>query len=330
MQFEDKTGHNLVKLRDGSLSIVKLNPGNLGQAMFSAEFPEDRTSELFVEMAKHFLAIADDDELDAVLEFIRQDPELVAGDPDLLKAILKKNMEAVRAFVEEEVGHLEIRSLAYRRAQVELMRKLLFDDGYFDEYREERRVARGLQQLGPENLWQEFFNSNHWMFGLGLDYRMGPAAFAEGLEQTIKGANAGGIAGHRVDAVLRTRGLIRALCMVEIKHHMTDLIVFNKHYRSGVWQPSLELQGAVSQVQVAVREAVENADLKPDGVFKVLPKSVVVVGSLEQFMDDGKVDDDKFVSFELFRRQLITPEIVTFDELYDRAKALLVKEAGKE
>lgn len=36
---------------------------------------------------------------------------------------------------------------------------------------------------------------------------------------------------------------------------------------------------------------------------------------------------DQFRSFELYRRHLFSPDIVTFDELYERAK-LIVESSG--
>lgn len=44
---------------------------------------------------------------------------------------------------------------------------------------------------------------------------------------------------------------------------------------------------------------------------------------LNQFIKEDKVNEDKFSSFELFRRNLFNPEIITFDELYERAKHIL-------
>jgi hypothetical protein len=40
-------------------------------------------------------------------------------------------------------------------------------------------------------------------------------------------------------------------------------------------------------------------------------------------MKDGVVNEDRYYSFELFRRHLQGPEIATFDELLERAKLLV-------
>jgi hypothetical protein len=59
------------------------------------------------------------------------------------------------------------------------------------------------------------------------------------------------------------------------------------------------------------------------------PRSVVVAGSLSQFQTGHGVNEPRFTSFELFRRQLIAPEIVTFDELYERARFIVEQAAGE-
>lgn len=85
---------------------------------------------------------------------------------------------------------------------------------------------------------------------------------------------------------------------------------------------------------MAVRKIQEKLDVKsnlgdPTGeiVFTHNPKSFLVVGSLGEFITENGVNNDKYRSFELYRRSLNHPEIITFDELYQRAK-LVVEYSG--
>lgn len=48
-----------------------------------------------------------------------------------------------------------------------------------------------------------------------------------------------------------------------------------------------------------------------------------MIGSLEEFRTREGINIDKYRSFELFRRNIARPEIVTFDELYERAKFIV-------
>ena len=132
---------------------------------------------------------------------------------------------------------------------------------------------------------------------------------------------------------MKSRGVISSLCFVEIKTHMTALLR-DKPYRVDCWAPSTELIGAVSQVQGTVASAMDtirgklaltNSDGDPTGeeAFNYSPKAYLVVGSLSSFVKDHRVNQEQFRSFELFRRNTFSPEIITFDELYERAKFIV-------
>jgi hypothetical protein len=139
--------------------------------------------------------------------------------------------------------------------------------------------------------------------------------------------------GKRVDALMKTRGIISNLCFVEIKTHTTALLEA-KPYRTGCWAPSKELAGAIAQVQGTVASAVENLSGKinpsdkegnPTGeeIYNYQPKSYLVIGSMGEFVSEHGVNKDKLRSFELLRKNTSNPEIITFDELYERARFIV-------
>lgn len=81
---------------------------------------------------------------------------------------------------------------------------------------------------------------------------------------------------------------------------------------------------------MALRKLQEKLELKnglgdPTGdiVFTHHPRSFLVAGNLGQFVTENGVNDDKYRSFELYRRNIDQPEIITFDELYQRAKLIV-------
>lgn len=129
---------------------------------------------------------------------------------------------------------------------------------------------------------------------------------------------------------MKTRGLISNLCFVEIKTHATKLLDDNA-YRAGCFAPSKELAGAIAQVQGSVAAAVKNLSDKiymtdgsgnPTGeeIYNYQPKSFLVIGSLSEFDTEHGINSERLRSFELFRKNTICPEIITFDELFERAK----------
>ena len=137
---------------------------------------------------------------------------------------------------------------------------------------------------------------------------------------------------------MRTAGLLSALAFVEIKRHDTRLL--DIEYRSGAWRIGNEVAGGVAQCQATVDEVVRRTEselhLEDDkgfrtgeSVFVCRPRSLLIVGSLDQFVQDGQPNVVMFESFERFRRSLRDPEIITFDELYQRA-ALSLALAGQQ
>ena len=57
-----------------------------------------------------------------------------------------------------------------------------------------------------------------------------------------------------------------------------------------------------------------------DIVFTHRPRSFLVVGNLGQFLTENGVNNDRYRSFELYRRNMNHPEVIAFDKLYQRAK----------
>ncbi len=215
--------------------------------------------------------------------------------------------------------------LAIASASLRAFEKLLKDDQYFDE-------VKARKECGSEAVWQIFFERNPWIFGHGLSYVYLSGLDDAKLERVVRGYSVTGH-GKRVDALLRSRGVVSNLCFVEIKTHKTDLLK-EEAYWPGCWAPSSELAGAVSQVQGTVALATDNIqttlpitedDGTPTGAeaFNYMPKSFLVVGSLKEFVGEHGVNAERYRSFELFRRNTLSPEIITFDELYERARFIV-------
>ena len=113
---------------------------------------------------------------------------------------------------------------------------------------------------------------------------------------------------------------------------MTPLL--NKEYRSESYSISEEFAGGIAQVQKTIQKSLKNlsakldlkdADRNPTGesVFLYQPKAFLIIGTLKEFKNEHGINEDKFSSFELFRRNIHNPEIITFDELYERARYIV-------
>lgn len=135
--------------------------------------------------------------------------------------------------------------------------------------------------------------------------------------------------GKRVDALMKSKGIISSLCFAEIKTHKTQLLA--SAYRPNVFPPTNELSGGISQIQKTVQSSLENLINKissvdnsgnPTGeeIFIYKPKSFLLVGSLDEFIGEFGVNKEKYSCFELYRKSLKDIDILTFDELLERAK----------
>jgi hypothetical protein len=78
---------------------------------------------------------------------------------------------------------------------------------------------------------------------------------------------------------------------------------------------------AVRDLGDYIEDSAEDGSRTGTGTFIVRPRSFLIVGSLSQLLGDGGGPiDAKVHSFELFRRNLHEPEVITFDELLARAE----------
>lgn len=238
-------------------------------------------------------------------------------------------LEAVATFLEGALSQADIHLLANRKAQLDHFSQLLTDEAFFEA--ERKRLNKG----GKESVWQDFFENNVWIFGYGLNL-ISCQSFDDGkLERITTGSSLTQGAGKRSDGVLRSRGLVSSLLFCEIKTHDT-LLLEKKAYRDpDVYQVSREITGAVSQVQKTADKALRGITdyvkrhTEPDGTptdiefSTVRPKQVVVAGSLAQITVDGVINREQLASFEMYRSAMSDVEIITFDELYERARFIV-------
>ncbi|QIG79755.1 Shedu immune nuclease family protein [Stakelama tenebrarum] len=177
-----------------------------------------------------------------------------------------------------------------------------------------------------ETEWQAYFERNPWIFGHGLNYifldKVGPK-----LETKTTGS-AFDTPGKTADALMRTRAEISQYVLVEIKKDWTDLLQKDT-YRSGCWAVSSELSAAVTQAQKTtfqfahnrLRDVLKDTHGNDTGelAYSVEPRSYLVIGNMTELIGN----DDKVACFELYRRNTRSPEIITFDELYQRARCIV-------
>lgn len=240
--------------------------------------------------------------------------DMVVGKEDLIKEIIKSDIRTE-----------DLVAIGYRKKQLNIFERLLNDEEFFNDIKVKKKCT-------SEGVWQKFFEKNPWIFGYGLGYIFMTNLDDKKLEQVVKGFDLNSY-GKRVDGLMKTRGAISNLCFVEIKTNITKLLSATA-YRKGCWSPSSELSGALAQIRGTVDSALRNISSElylvdeegnPTGeeLFNYKPKLYIVIGDLRELISTNGVNKDKLRSFELYRNNINDVEIITFDELYERASFIV-------
>ena len=191
-----------------------------------------------------------------------------------------------------------------------------------------RRVRLGefeeaLSAGKKESWWKDFFGNNKWIFGYGLDYRI---IRVEQEQADLGGKIFTGTGSKKADYLGATSGDARFTVIVEIKTSETPLLHGSEPQRSGAWSLSKDLADAVTQAQSYAygwgldSKKYENAvELMKRKLLTIQPKAIVVIGRLAEVLSD----ESKASTFELFRESLHGVEVITFDELLERAKFIV-------
>lgn len=257
-------------------------------------------------------------------ERVRVDDSIIRdlfADPAAVETLYRRDPEKFRRAIANDATAGDLVAIAHRKTIVARFRELLEDPEAFS-------AATADAGGRPEKVWQSFLEKNPWILGITLTGQLLTSWNEERLEQVVAGFSVAG-EGKRTDALLRTNGAIRSLVFAEIKHHKAPLL--GREYRPGAWAASQELAGGVSQLQQTVYRAKHEIgerlrDLDESGAetgevtFLVRPRSYLIIGDLGQLRGSGGVNPGKHRSFELHRRNLYEPEIITFDELLARAE----------
>jgi hypothetical protein len=173
--------------------------------------------------------------------------------------------------------------------------------------------------------WQDFFDREQWVFGYGLDYRI-----MRPFDREMK-VGAGGVDNRNQPVIDYLMTFTDYTVLVEIKKPTTPIFRERKGGRAGTWEFSPEFMGAVSQILEQKAEwlafSQQGEHHNKAGTAKLFArtrnaKSVLVIGCAREFGASGNLRDTTVMAdtFELFRRECRTIDIITFDELLERAR----------
>ncbi|WJY22891.1 DUF4263 domain-containing protein [Fontisubflavum oceani] len=173
--------------------------------------------------------------------------------------------------------------------------------------------------------WQDFFDREQWVFGYGLDYRI----LRQFDREMVVGSSGTDNKNKPIVDFLGT--FTDYTVLVEIKRPDTKIFRPSRGGRAGTWDFSPEFTSAVSQILEQKAEWLSFAQTgdhwNKAGTSKLKArtrnaKSILVIGTRDEFAtaDDERSRQIMQDTFELFRLENRTIEILTFDELLERAK----------
>jgi hypothetical protein len=278
-------------------------------------------------------------QLAKIKDFLKLLESIDLGTAEKAKLSLAKDIDvtSLAALFDTEAGYTlisqlsnqrllkqDIFALAHKKEQLDIFEKLLND---FDNQKEKYISQFSIKQHGEEPIWQHFFEQNPWIFGHGLDYIFLDSA-GKKLEAITTGATHDSN-GKRVDGLMKTCAQISQYVLIEIKKP-SDSLTQSKEHRPGCYAVSNEVSEAVTQLQKTLfefmRDTSPKVEIKDDSgkstgeyIYKVCPKSYLIIGKLEEVLNH----DDRFICFSLFRESIKSPEIITYDELFERAKCIV-------
>lgn len=241
--------------------------------------------------------------------------------PDKNKVLVDKDL----AELVEKLSDLDSDS---RKAMLETLRNNVLtksDLNILSGRKEGLELFEKNLELGKldEPSWQEFFKNNSWIFGYGLDYQ-----FLSILQKEahLSAQDLDGKESVKADFLLGTNNFT---VIVELKKPETPLFENTKN-RSKSWKLSKDLTYSVSQILAQKAEWEINLNTEhfdeqgnPIKHETLDPKTILIIGSSSQYQGNNRDDLIKRRTFELYRRNSRNIEIVTYDELYERAKFIV-------
>lgn len=268
-------------------------------------------------------------EIDLGLISDRRTPLLsidLLSDEDVKKALhtllLGKNSDEILIKILNDglITSKDIVNIAYRKNELNTFNSLLMDKDCWKQYAREKKIPDGNKE---EKVWQYFFKKNEWIFGYGLDYRFNSIIQDEFYLSNTEGDGSQSVI---TDFLLADN---RFTTFVEIKKPSTPLFVGNSTDRSRTWKLSSDLTSAYSQILQQKSSGLiklNKGELHTREGKKINQKAIdskviLIIGSWKEIEADNDLCKTiKEKTFELFRKDSRNVEIITYDELYERAR----------
>ncbi len=241
-----------------------------------------------------------------------------------------QQLEDVRHLIKNsKLSSNDIKSLLFeqRKKKVKTFYYLLTNKEYesvqaLDSYRNKYSLKEG-----DENVWHHFLKNNDWILGLNVDIKF----IRDFISETKVGTEDSSGSGSPKSDIL---GMSNYTTLIELKTAVTEIFKRKKtsKSRTNTWDFSSDFIEGFSQClgqkysleksygsKVFLDENDQRID--KEAIRTIDPKTIYIIGNRKvEFPHDGSNDNIiKSETFELFRRNNRNIDIITYDELFERA-----------
>jgi hypothetical protein len=266
------------------------------------------------------------------LDDFEQSYMVVDNNAFILEFETKKELEKIKGlselFLKAHVSEDTIKKALEdtRKETLKIFKRLLEDKEYWKAYNSDNFME--VKGSGPEMAWHHFLKKNDWI--LGLNVRV---CFLRDLltEVEVGISNTVGSGSPTTDFL----GISDYTVLVELKTSDTNIFTATKRQtaRANTWSFSDHFIDGISQClgqkfdwdknheNKALIDSDKNV-IDQNRIRTVDPKSIFLIGNKSREIPEDSTDIDIYTkrdTLERFRRSMRNVEILTFDELYQRA-----------
>lgn len=236
-----------------------------------------------------------------------------------LSAFIKKRNLAEVSLSDEDVESLvklfKLGRSAIDKTQV-LTTKQIIEEFYIEDVLSEMALLMKKAGTGKiEEDWQQFFKKYNWIFS---QFFSSPVMMFK--DKAYVGGKGLDDSDGKIADFLYKNSLTQNVAIIEIKTHKTALLKAKPYRGTDVFAVSDDLSGAIGQVlnqrDNLQKEYYELARKTNEDFEAHSAKCLVVIGQVKGY---GKSEQK---AFELFRANSKDVEIYTFDEVFEKLKAL--------
>lgn len=241
----------------------------------------------------------------------------------------KQKVEDIKMLINKaDIKETDIRSILFEKrkhnlkAFLFLIKNLLVQGKTsIDFYREKYSISPG-----DEAIWHHFLKNNDWILGLNVDIKFIREFYDE---QKVGTENSKAVGSPKADLL----GVSDFTTLIELKTAKTQIFKKEKTKgRANTWDFTPDFIEGISQC-LGQKFALDRSFLTKDFVneqgkmldktttLTIDPKTVFIIGNRKvEFPHDlDSIHHFKSQTFELFRRNNRNVDVVTFDELFERA-----------